>query len=45
MKGDNKDAMEIYGSDKKEWLPKILELISPDQIRPQFGGTKKDEED
>jgi hypothetical protein len=34
------DQAKLFGYDKKEWSKAILETIEPDQISPQFGGTK-----
>jgi hypothetical protein len=32
--------VEIYGTMKEQWQPVLLEQISPDQLTPEYGGTK-----
>lgn len=39
------DTWSIHGTNKRHWTEAIREVIEPDQIRPQFGGTKMDVED
>jgi len=40
-RGDNKDAIMIFGTNKKEWEDVVFNnLIPRDQLRPRFGGSK-----
>jgi len=34
-------VVKILGNNKKEWQKVLLEAISPEELTPQFGGTKK----
>ena len=34
--------IRVYGTERKEWQPIILENIAPEQIRKRFGGNKPD---
>jgi hypothetical protein len=38
-----RDAFISLGRDKKEWRKVVLDLISPDQLAPHFGGTKDED--
>jgi hypothetical protein len=42
--GENKEGFQIYGTEKTEWQEVVHRLINPDEIRPQFGGTKPDDD-
>lgn len=35
--------MKIYGLDPKEWKTALLKVIDADQLTPEMGGTKKEE--
>jgi len=36
----SRSIFTLYGFDKNEWKEGILKIISPEQLQPQFGGTK-----
>jgi len=42
VRGELKEAIEVYGNNEVEWGNVLFTLISKDQLRPQFGGTKID---
>lgn len=41
MSGATVKKVTVFSTDKQQWLPEVLDLVSPDQIREQFGGTRK----
>jgi len=42
VRGELKEAIEVYGNNEAEWGKVLFALVSKDQLRPQFGGTKID---
>jgi len=40
MSATTQNAIHVYGYDKEEYLEALLEMLSPDQIPIQYGGTK-----
>ena len=34
-------SIQSFGSNTSEWQPEILKYIAPDQLAPNFGGTKR----
>jgi hypothetical protein len=40
-----RDRIKFFGADTYQWKPYILSMIPPDQIEPQFGGTRRLAED
>jgi len=40
MSQATQDAIRVYGYDKEEYSQALLEMISPDQLPIQYGGTK-----
>ncbi len=37
------DKIKCFGTDKKAWTEELLQIIDADQLRPQFGGIKNDD--
>lgn len=35
-----REALKIYGIDRKHWQSKLLEGIAADQLTEEFGGTR-----
>lgn len=40
MSGHTLNKIQIFPEKKEQWQPVILDLVDPEQIREQFGGTK-----
>ena len=38
--GDLLQRIEVYGSRKEEWIPKLLRAIPMDSLPPSYGGSK-----
>ncbi|CAG7733166.1 unnamed protein product [Allacma fusca] len=41
LRGSNLELV-VFGSNEDEWKPFILKYVDPSEIRPDFGGCKKD---
>ncbi|ODN04853.1 SEC14-like protein 4 [Orchesella cincta] len=40
MSGRTVEKIKIFSSNKDQWLPAVLEVVDPSEIREQFGGVK-----
>jgi len=41
MSQRTRDLIQIYGKDKREWRPKLLEEIDASQLTEYYGGTRE----
>jgi hypothetical protein len=41
MAEHTRKSLEFYGFDKEKWKKIVLDEISPDELPPQYGGTKQ----
>jgi len=39
---ETRNILQIYGSNKNEWIPVLRKLVPQDQVRANLGGTKPD---